>query len=155
MKKILLLLTIIFIFSAVNNLFAQRNSVKNGIGLIVGDPTGVSIKFLNSGYRHFNGAVSWNSGNRNHDGSLYLHADYIFKKWNIFSGRATNFQTFIGAGLGLNTGAEALGVRIPLGIGYVFSEVPIDAHIEVVPGLLLIPDTDFFVDAAFSIRFLF
>lgn len=146
---------VIFIFILINNLLSQPNNSKNGIGIIVGDPTGIAVKFLNSGYRHFNGAVAWDSGNKNNDGSLYMHADYIFKKWNINAGGATNFQALLGGGLALDTGSESLGLRIPFGVTYIFSEVPVDAYIELVPGLSLVPSSDFFVDAAFGIRFLF
>jgi hypothetical protein len=153
-------LIIVLIFSGQS--LAQRNSVKNGVGLILGTPNvGISIKFLNSGYRHFNGAVAWSSGNDNNknnndNGYLHLHADYIFNKWRISGRTPTNFDIFLGAGLQLRTGNhETFGVRIPVGISYTFNEVPLDAFIELVPRIGLIPDTDFNIDAAFAIRFLF
>jgi len=154
-----ILLILIFVLSTQS--FAQRNTAKHGIGLILGTPNaGISIKFMNSGYRHFNGAIAWSSGNdnnANNDGYLHLHADYIFKKWRIFDRTATNFNAFLGAGLQLRTGPGdgTFGVRIPLGLSYTFSEVPIDTFIELVPHIGLVPDTDFDVDAAFAIRFLF
>ena len=137
--------------------FAQRNMTKNGIGLILGTPgAGISIKFLNSGYRHFNGAVAWDSNDKNNDAYLHLHADYIFKRWRIFDRSATNFETFLGAGLLLTTrDSETFAVRLPLGLSYTFNEVPIDTFIELVPQLGLIPDTKFDINAAFAIRFLF
>jgi len=151
------LLILIFVLSSQG--FAQRNSTKNGVGLILGTPSvGISIKFLNSGYRHFNGAVAWSSGNdnKNNDGYLHLHADYIFNKWRISDRTPTNFDVYLGAGLQLRTGNnETFGVRIPVGLSYTFSEVPLDTFIELVPRIGLIPDTDFNIDAAFAIRFLF
>lgn len=150
-NSFLVIMLLCLLFSA--NANAQRNSSKAGIGVIIGSPdTGISIKFLNSGARHFNGAIAWSSGKNS---SLHLHADYIFKKWIIASGSATNFRTFLGGGLQLNTGKESLGIRVPVGVSYTFREVPFDAFIEVVPGLGLVPDTDFHVDAAFAVRFLF
>lgn len=153
MKKNNSLLVFLLILFFISNAYAQKNSTKNGIGIIVGTPdTGISIKFLNSGGRHFNGAVAWSSGK---NGSLHLHADYIFQKWRISSGSVTNFHTFVGGGLQLDTGKEAFGIRVPLGVSYTFSEIPLDAFVEVVPGLGLVPSTDFNIDAAFAIRFLF
>ena len=160
MKNTIRIILILSFFLSTQSL-AQRNNTKNGIGLILGTPdAGISVKFMNSGYRHFNGAIAWSSGNDkndNNDGYLHLHADYIFKKWRIFDRTATNFNTFLGAGLQLRTGPgdETFGVRIPLGLSYTFNEVPIDAFIELVPKIGLIPDTDFDIDAAFAIRFLF
>jgi hypothetical protein len=157
MKKVIQVLFILTIFLATQS-FAQRNMVKNGIGLILGTPdAGISIKFLNTGYRHFNGAIAWSSGNKNEDGYVHLHADYIFKKWRIFNRTATNFDIFLGGGLQLTTGPgdATFGVRVPLGISYTFSEVPFDTFFELVPRIGLVPDTDFDIDAAFAIRFLF
>ena len=152
MIKNVLFTILLFVLLFSGNAFAQKNGSKAGVGIIVGAPTGISIKFLNSGYRHFNGAVAWSSGKNS---NLHLHADYIFKKWRISAGSTTNFNTFIGGGLQLETKSESFGVRIPLGVSYTFYEVPIDVFIEVVPGLGLVPDTDFNIDAAFAIRFLF
>ena len=157
MKKVIQVLFILTLLLTTHS-FAQRNMTKNGVGLILGTPdVGISIKFLNNGYRHFNGAIAWSSGNKNEDGYLHLHADYIFKKWRIFNRTATNFDIFLGAGLQLTTGPvdETFGVRIPVGVSYTFGEVPLDAFIELVPRIGLIPDTDFDIDAAFAIRFLF
>ena len=162
MKSIFKIL-LIMIFAISTQSFGQRNSAKNGIGLILITPdAGISIKFLNSGLRHFNGAIAWSSGNdnnnnKNDDGYVHLHADYIFKKWRIFNRSATNFETFLGAGLQLTTGPgdAHLSARLPLGLSYTFNEVPIDAFIELVPNLSLVPDTDFDIDAGLAIRFLF
>lgn len=152
MKKNLSIVFLLLLFF-VSSTYAQRNSAKNGVGIIVGTPNaGISVKFFNTGARHFNGAVAWSTGGNS---SLHLHADYIFKKWRISSGSVTNFNTFIGGGLQLDTGNDALGIRIPLGVSYTFSEVPFDTFIEIVPGLGLVPSTDFNIDAAFAIRFLF
>ena len=130
MKRYITSTIFVLFLTAASSVIAQKNSSKNGVGLIVGTPnTGISVKFLNSGARHFNGAVAWSSGKNS---SLHLHADYIFKKWRISSGSTTNFNTFIGGGLQLDTGSESLGVRIPLGVSYTFYEVPIDAFIEIV-----------------------
>lgn len=160
MNKVIFKIIILLIFVLSIDGFAQRNRTKAGIGIILGTPdVGLSVKFMNSGYRHFNGAVAWSSGskNNNDDGYLHLHADYIFKQWRIFDRTATNFATFLGGGLQLRTGPgdATFGVRIPVGLSYTFSEVPIDTFIELVPHIGLVPDSDFDVDAAFAIRFLF
>jgi hypothetical protein len=47
------------------------------------------------------------------------------------------------------------GVRIPLGLDYYFSGAPFDIFATVVPVLVIIPSTDFALEAAVGFRFWF
>ena len=48
-----------------------------------------------------------------------------------------------------------LGIRIPVGIEYLFGNVPLGAFFELVPILNLRPDTEFDFEAGIGIRFFF
>jgi len=48
-----------------------------------------------------------------------------------------------------------LGVRVPLGLSYIFSDVPVDLFVELAPLLDLIPKTNFRINAAVGGRFYF
>jgi hypothetical protein len=48
-----------------------------------------------------------------------------------------------------------LGVRIPFGIAYQFSEVPVDVFLEIVPVLDLNPSTSGSINAALGVRYYF
>ena len=48
-----------------------------------------------------------------------------------------------------------LGVRVPLGLAYIFSDEPIDIFLEIVPILDLLPQTDFTISAAIGGRYFF
>jgi len=49
----------------------------------------------------------------------------------------------------------AFGIRVPLGIGYLFAEAPFDLFAEIAPILDLTPDTDLEINAAVGVRFYF
>ncbi len=50
---------------------------------------------------------------------------------------------------------DKLGIRIPVGIEYLFENVPLGAFFELVPIFDLTPDTDFDFEAGIGIRFFF
>jgi hypothetical protein len=52
-------------------------------------------------------------------------------------------------------GDVLLAAGIALGLAALFPTIPLDAFLEVVPGLLLVPGTDFVIDAAIGVRFYF
>ena len=46
-----------------------------------------------------------------------------------------------------------VGLRLPIGLDYIFSSAPIDIFVEVVPTMDFVPDTDFQVNGGIGIRF--
>lgn len=149
-KKFLLLSIFLFILVVSPLQSAQKSG---GIGLIINNPTGLSFKFADNGRTYFNGALSWSLKN---DSRLYLHVDYIFKRFNGFRiERSSFFNPYMGLGLRVDTGSDTFGARVPFGIAYNFQDVPFDTFIELTPALDLIPETDFDLGFAIGIRFLF
>jgi len=146
-------LLVFFIFCAFSLGYAGTGRTSGGLGIILGNPTGISIKFLDNGATHFNAALSWSFDK---DSYFHIHGDYIFRKYNLSTSRGrTNLQTFIGFGLQIETRHDNLSLRLPLGIAYNFSDIPVDAFIEVVPALELVPATEFDIGVALAIRYLF
>jgi len=134
-----------------------------GVGAIVGEPTGVSLKNWVDANRAIDAGVAWSFSE---NPSLHLHGDYLYHRFDVLSapelkGRLPLYFGF-GArmkfkegndGQGRNDHDALLGVRVPLGISYLFSDVPIDIFLEIVPVLDLVPDTDFSFNAAIGARF--
>jgi hypothetical protein len=122
-----------------------------GLGLELGEPTGITGKLflgpdtaldfgLGDIYHHYYGG----------DG-LHLYADYLWHPVVLTSAEAFELPFYVGVGGrvwffdyacpgGRCNGAEAFGVRVPLGISFDFNNVPLDIFIEAVPTL------DFFRD---------
>jgi len=48
-----------------------------------------------------------------------------------------------------------VGVRIPVGINYIFAKAPLDIFLEIVPMLELVPRTEFNLNGGIGIRYFF
>jgi len=148
MRKIFLIGILLLAFSVSSN--AQEKGW--GAGIIIGNPTGLSAKLWTGGNNAFQFGLAWSfSGNS----SLLLQADYL---WH-FSGIAVSegkLPIYAGAGIRLKFNDDlGLGIRIPVGLDYMFANTPLDIFLEVVPVVKLTPSTGFDVDAGVGIRYWF
>jgi hypothetical protein len=150
MKKILSLLFLFVILFQMHS-FAQNK--RFGLGIILGEPTGLSAKLWTTSENAFDFGAAWSFKG---DGHLLLQADYV---WHIFhlipvsSGRLP-FYVGIGGRIILRDDPDA-GVRIPLGLDYIFADAPVDIFFELVPILDLAPETDFDLGGGIGARFWF
>lgn len=124
-----------------------------GIGAMFGEPTGLSVKVWNSDRSALNIGAAWSLSGRNE--AIHLHADYLFHSWfsDVNRGQLA-FYYGIGGRVIFADDPNA-GVRIPLGLNYVFENIPFDMFVEAVPILDLTPDTEFAGNGAFGIRYYF
>jgi hypothetical protein len=58
-------------------------------------------------------------------------------------------------GRGRNENDAMFGIRVPVGITYLFDDYPLDLFFELVPVLDLSPDVDLDINAALGLRFYF
>ena len=130
---------------------AQRSGM--GLGLIVGEPTGISFKYWTGSTTAFDAALAWSFVD---EGAFHIHGDYIFHNMRLISIPEGLLPFYYGIGARIKTADEAkLGVRVPLGLAYLFQNTPIDIFLEIVPILDLIPETDFGLNAALGARYFF
>lgn len=126
-----------------------------GIGLIVGEPTGINGKYFMSRESAIQGAAAWSLSGSN---AFHLQGDYLFHKYDVFRVSKGELPLYVGLGARIvfrDVGDNTFGVRVPVGVQYNFVGVPIDAFFEIVPTLDLTPDTDFDLEAAIGARFWF
>lgn len=156
MNKLLLATVLIAIFISASPVYARNDF---GIGMIVGSPTGLSIKKW-LGNNAIDAAAGWSSD------AFNIHADYLFHNSSLTK---SNVPIHFGIGGRLrfddkdndrnnhdeNDGETRLGLRIPLGINYLFAKYPFDIFAEIAPVLDLVPETDFSLDAGVGVRFYF
>ena len=125
------------------------------MGIILGEPTGISVKSWTGSTTAFQGAVAWSFSS---SGALHIYADYIFHDFHILeiegAGKLPVYYG-IGAKVKFKTEDTRLGVRVPLGIGYLLQNAPVDFFLEVVPILNLTPSTSFTINAATGARYFF
>ncbi len=133
-----------------------------GMGLILGEPTGISAKLWTSNDNAFDFAVAWSFNNYHHDnhhnnnGDILFQADYVWHFFNAISVSSGKLPIYVGIG-GRVVFADdpSFGIRIPIGINYLFADAPIDVFLELVPILDLSPETDFGVGGGLGIRYWF
>ena len=129
-----------------------------GLGLILGDPTGVTGKHVLSASNAIDWAVGFGTINGRH---LHVHADYLWE-WELYRwpSAAMNLHAGVGPKLGFrdrrnNDDVFLLGARGPVGLNWRFTKAPFDVFIEIAAGLWIVENVDFDLDAAIGGRYWF
>ncbi|HEX9654223.1 MAG TPA: hypothetical protein VGA99_10980 [bacterium] len=141
--------------------FAAAQNRGFGIGIILGEPTGISLKNWLSPSSALDFAVAWSFERYN---SFTIHADYLKHNFRLIRVEKGTLPFYYGIGGRIklkdedapaNDDEARLGARVPAGLAYHFENVTLDVFIEVVPILELVPSTDFTIGAAIGIRYFF
>ncbi|MEA3479964.1 MAG: hypothetical protein U9R60_17415 [Bacteroidota bacterium] len=123
-----------------------------GIGMILGDPTGISLKGWLNDVNAIDASVSWSF---QHNGFFNITADYVWH-FDLIPVTKGKFPLYVGPGARMGIGNDFwLGARVPVGLDYMFEGAPVDIFIEIAPGLNLFPSTDFFINGGIGARFFF
>ncbi len=150
MKKGVLILSIaIVLCSGV----ARSQDKDFGLGVILGEPTGISAKKWLDDKSALDGAVAWSLVTPS---SFHLHADYLFHDFNIFNVKKGKLPLYFGIGFRIRIGDEdRIGIRVPVGICYIFEQSPLDIFFELGPVLDLTPATKLRLTSSVGIRYFF
>lgn len=150
MVKPVAIFVLVAVFS-IGNATAQESGF--GLGIILGEPTGISFKNWIGSRTAIDGGVAWSFYN---DNSLHLHADYLVHNFDIFKVKKGKLTLYYGIGGRVKTDKKSrVGVRIPVGINYVFEKAPLDIFLELAPLLDLAPGTEFGLSGGIGIRYYF
>jgi hypothetical protein len=145
---VLMLLISLISFSAIP---AQDEGF--GLGVILGEPTGISWKAWTGDRSAIDGAVAWSFEK---EAAIHLHGDLLWHNFGPVKADRGEFNLYYGIGGRIKFEDDSkLGVRVPLGLGYLFDAAPMDFFIEIVPILDLAPKTDFGLNAAMGARYFF
>jgi hypothetical protein len=153
---VLILLALIFFISSID---MRADEKKAGIGFILGEPCGITGKFffdethtIDLGF----GAVI--------DDGYYVYGDYLRHFDNAMP--LKNLSIYFGLGPGLHhhdsdhyrkhdDHHNDFEIRVPIGVEYTFSKVPLGAFVELVPALIIIPHIDFEFRGGIGMRYYF
>ena len=131
---------------------AHAQSRGFGVGIILGEPTGVSFKGWVSQENAIDGGLAWAFGK---GGRFHLHADYLWH-FNLNMAAGEDFRFYTGIGGRFAAGSDAIfGARIPLGLVWLPKGAPLDVFVEIVPILDLAPATKFRGNGGIGARFFF
>ena len=126
-----------------------------GVGVLVGEPSGFSLKTWFSPKTAFDLAVAWSFED---EGALNVHGDYLIHHFGVFSVRKGALPFYYGLGGRVRNhpqGDPNVGIRIPVGVEYLFAKEPFDLFLEVVPIVDLTPESDLDVNASVGARYFF
>lgn len=128
----------------------ERGSL--GLGVLIGEPTGVSVKSWNSSRSAFDIGAAWSLAGREGE-ALHLHTNFLLHSW--FSD-TDNLAFYYGIG-GRTIFADdaTVGIRAPFGLNYVFPNVPFDLFVEAAPILDLTPEVELAGNGGVGIRYYF
>lgn len=136
-----------------------------GLGLILGEPTGLSAKYWTSNNNAFDFGLGFAFGGdriTNHDnyyGSsrVHFHMDYLWHSFNAIRS-SEKFPLYYGIGARFNSGGGydgSFGIRGVFGIAWFPHSTPIDIFAELVPVFQLTPSAGLGIDAGLGIRYFF
>ena len=129
---------------------------KFGVGLIVGEPTGASVKYWLNNRLALDGALGWSLRD---DTDLYLHSDLLWHNFDLIPVPQGRLPVYFGVG-GLarfrdNHHANQVGIRLPVGLSYMFDNAPVDIFAEVGPAVDLAPDVRGEITGGIGVRYWF
>jgi len=124
-----------------------------GVGVILGEPTGISVKNFVSRSTAVDGALAWSFDDGD---ALHIHADMLYHKFDQFDIDHGHLALYYGPGARLAFGKHLwLGVRFPIGLSYTLDGHIFETFLELVPIFNLTPRTNFDIQAGLGIRFYF
>jgi hypothetical protein len=124
-----------------------------GLGLILGEPTGVSLKSWTGRRTAIDAAAAWSF---DRDGSVHLHMDYLIHDFNLIKTRTGRLPVYYGIGGRIRLEDKTrVGVRIPVGMCYIFDDAPIDIFVELGPVFDVVPRTELTVAGFIGFRYYF
>jgi len=161
--RIIYLVIPLILFLATNSLAIERK--KFGIGVIAGNPDAITGKYMMKNGHAIDAGFGWKTKG---DNKYTIYGDYLFYKYDFIKVKRGKLPLYFGGGVRYITYSEdenekkegkkkddELGIRIPVGIEYLFGNPSLGIFFEVVPVLNLTPDTIFEFGSGIGIRFFF
>lgn len=140
------------------------DSRPEGLGIMVGEPTGISAKYWRSRSQAIQGGVSYSRRRE----FVQVHVDYLWTVADLLERRKRReagpgaeamgmFPIYAGAGgrIGVRKDDLVAGARVPIGLSYLFHRIPVDIFLEIVPGVTLVPETEFDLEGGLGARYYF
>lgn len=140
-----------------------------GLGFVIGSPTAISGKMYLDSRRAWDAGLSYDF-----DDSITVYGDYLRHWPSAFSSRREQFLRELSPYLGIgglfhnsrdpylnkknqrrNESVANLAVRVPLGIEWLTSAVPLGVFIELVPSVFIAPEVDVSLMGGIGLRYYF
>lgn len=127
-----------------------------GVGLILGEPIGASVKYWLNEQMAVDGALGFSTHNHS---PFYVHADLLWHKFDLIEVSEGKLPVYFGVGglLRFRDGGRSndAGIRVPVGVDYLFDNLPVDVFAEIGPALDVAPDVHGEITGGIGVRFWF
>jgi hypothetical protein len=125
-----------------------------GLGLAVGTPSGISASLPVGPDNAFNAVLGYDLG---HDASnLAILGDYVWHLRDLVAVDAGKVSFYYGPGVRVLAARHAeAGIRVVLGVDYFFEGAPVQAFLEIGPGVNIVPNTRPFGTGIVGVRYFF
>jgi hypothetical protein len=132
---------------------ARAESGAFGLGLIVGQPTGITGAYELSDNTAIDAALGLDLFD---DRDFYLHVEFLYYLPTLVKGNSVELDAYLGiGGFFVAHGDATFGARAPFGLSLSFSSVPLQLFLELSLRLFLVPDVDGDVRGAGGFRYYF
>lgn len=141
---------VLFLFVSVYPAYAQ----KTGIGLSIGNPTGLNAKYWKDEKTAIDAGMAWSIGRNS---NFSLHSDYLLHKESAFylnDVHPLDFYYGVGGRMEFADDIE-IGVRVPVGLAHKIEDSRADVFAEVAPIVDLITKTGLELHLLFGARYYF
>jgi hypothetical protein len=127
-----------------------------GAGVIIGEPTGASLKYWLDDRVAVDGAFGWSFHN---DSVFYMQSDVLWHNFDLIPVPRGRLPVYFGVG-GLvrfrdNNNDNQVGIRVPVGLSYMPDDLPMDVFVEIGPALDITPNVQGEVTGGVGVRYWF
>lgn len=135
-------------------IFAASSHANKGLGIVLGQPTGLSGRIDTHSTTAWDAAMAWNLGKSSY---LLVQADRLWVRPKAFKldTTALDFYYGVGAIVSIPHSDLALAFRIPAGLSYRFRDPSLEIFGELAIAFTLVPSTDFDVLGGVGLRYWF
>ncbi|OGQ25593.1 MAG: hypothetical protein A2138_04230 [Deltaproteobacteria bacterium RBG_16_71_12] len=143
-----------------------------GVGLAVGYPIALTIKYMLKPDQGIAAGLGALSGFVYNHSSVTVFVDYVYHPHLLTAGEAFALTWYLGGGgqviindrfstpwvpgiqySGFGYGSVWFAARVPLGLNLALAQAPIEVFLEAVPGILVFPVLSFGVGGSIGVRF--
>lgn len=157
MKRSIAVLTLATLLLSAGNAGAQQSGF--GLGVIIGEPTGLSGKVWQTRSTAFDFGAAWSFVD---DSAFHLHFDILVHRFDVIRVDSGKLPVYYGVGARVKFAEDDrgdqdtnVGIRFPVGLDYLFAREPLDLFVELVPILDVAPKTDVSLNASVGFRYWF
>ncbi len=146
----ILIITIVIFFT----ISLSAKEIKYSLGVIIGEPTGISALADLPGDKDLDLAVAWSLGDKT---KFIISSDYLWNKPKLLEIDKVKLDVYYGVGARVQFASSQsyLGPRVPIGIKYLFEKAKIEAFSEAAMIFNVIPSTSVDFNIGIGARYFF